>query len=98
MYNIAIVEDETKDNNDKENTLIFSNGKINMDEIGSCVISGDLMKLGNILHCNLQFGNIFKYEQKDLKMEELLMKREDLQVLYDYLTFYKGLCSHIQSL
>ena len=63
--------DINKDNNDKENTLIFSNGKINMDEIGSCVISGDLMKLGNILHCNLQFGNIFKYEQKDLKMEKI---------------------------
>lgn len=54
-----------------DNTMIFSNGKINMDEVGACVISGDLKQLGNILHYNLQFGNIFKYEQKELKLEKI---------------------------
>ena len=55
----------------KEDFLIFHNDKINMDDVGSCVISADLLSLGKILNCNLQFGNIFKYEKDDLKMESI---------------------------
>ena len=55
----------------RNNILIFKDGKINMDEIGSCVVCGDLQNLGKILHCNLQFGNIFKYEKTEIRREKI---------------------------
>ena len=60
-----------KDLKSENEFLIFHKDKINMDDVGSCVISADLMSLGKILNCNLQFGNIFKYEKDDLRMESI---------------------------
>ncbi len=60
-----------KDFKSENEFLIFHKDKINMDDVGSCVISADLMSLGKILNCNLQFGNIFKYEKDDLRMESI---------------------------
>ncbi len=60
-----------RDLKEENEFLIFHKDKINMDDVGSCVISADLLSLGKILNCNLQFGNIFKYEKDDLRMESI---------------------------